>query len=81
LEGASGIAVLAFASDGVDGPTDAAGAAVDGTTLARARRLGLDPRAALAANDSYSLLHACEALITTGLTGTNVGDLVVGLRS
>ena len=80
MRGAPGVALLALASDGVDGPTDAAGALVDGATLARASEIGLDPRAALAANDSYPLLRACGALIHTGLTGTNVGDLVVGIR-
>jgi hydroxypyruvate reductase len=80
LEGVEGVALLAFASDGVDGPTDAAGAIVDGHTAQRAREIGHDPRAALAANDSYPLLRACGALIHTGLTGTNAGDLVVGIR-
>lgn len=81
LDGVPGAAVLALASDGVDGPTDAAGAAVDGATLGRARELGLDPEASLAKNDSYPLLLACGALLRTGATGTNVGDLVVGLRA
>jgi hydroxypyruvate reductase len=80
LEGASGAAVLALASDGIDGPTDAAGAWVDGSTISRAREAGLDPRASLRANDSYPLLHAAKALLSTGATGTNVGDLVVGIR-
>jgi hydroxypyruvate reductase len=81
LDGVAGAAVLAMASDGVDGPTDAAGASVDGATLGRARDLGLDPEASLAENDSYPLLLACGALLRTGATGTNVGDLVVGLRT
>jgi hydroxypyruvate reductase len=81
LDGVPGAAVLALASDGVDGPTDAAGAAVDGATLGRARELGLNPEASLAKNDSYPLLLACGALLRTGATGTNVGDLVVGLRA
>jgi hydroxypyruvate reductase len=81
LDGVAGAAVLAMASDGVDGPTDAAGASVDGATLGRARDLGLDPETSLAENDSYPLLLACGALLRTGATGTNVGDLVVGLRT
>ncbi len=80
LQGAPGAAILALASDGVDGPTDAAGAIVDGATAARAREIGLDPGASLAANDSYPVLQACQALLYTGPTGTNVGDLVVGIR-
>jgi hydroxypyruvate reductase len=81
LDGVPGAAVLAMASDGVDGPTDSAGAAVDGATLGRARELGLDPEVSLAKNDSYPLLLACGALLRTGATRTNVGDLVIGLRA
>jgi hydroxypyruvate reductase len=79
LEGQPGRAVMAFASDGVDGPTEAAGAVVDGGIALRAESLGLDPREALARHDSYPLLAAVEALIHTGPTGTNLNDLVVGL--
>jgi len=81
LDGVRGVAVLALTSDGIDGPTDAAGALVDGATIARARESGFHPEAALASNDSYPLLNACGALLHTGPTGTNVGDLVVGLRA
>ncbi|MEW6566884.1 MAG: DUF4147 domain-containing protein [Chloroflexota bacterium] len=79
LEGTPGLAVMALATDGIDGPTDAAGAIVTGETARRARVLGLDPQRALARHDSYPLLNACQALIRTGPTGTNLGDLVVGL--
>jgi glycerate 2-kinase len=79
LAGEAGI-VLAAGTDGVDGPTDAAGACVDGSTVDRARRRGLDPEAALAASDSHSLLAAIGDLVRTGPTGTNVADLVVALR-
>lgn len=65
----------AFSTDGVDGPTDAAGAIVDGTTAVRIRAAGIDPQQRLAANDSYPALDAARALIRTGPTGTNVGDL------
>ena len=65
----------AFATDGGDGPTDAAGALVDGTTLARARALGLDARAFLERNDSYAFFHALGDHLLTGPTGTNVADL------
>jgi glycerate-2-kinase len=71
-------AVLAcFATDGIDGPTDAAGAIVDGTTRARAERLGLDAEAHLVENDAYPYFHALDDLISTGPTGTNVRDLAV----
>src|SRR5439155_1430036 len=73
--------LLAAGTDGVDGPTDAAGACVDGGTVARARARGLDPAAALAATDSHPLLDATGDLLRTGPTGTNVADLVVALRA
>ncbi len=71
--------VLALATDGVDGPTDAAGAWADGTTVSRARVKGLDARQHLAANDAYSFFAALGDLVSTGPTGTNVNDLLVVL--
>jgi len=71
--------VAAFGTDGTDGPTDAAGAVVDGTTLARARARGLDPGAALADNDTYAFFDALDDLIVSGPTNTNVNDLWLGL--
>ena len=83
LDGWPGVLVMALATDGTDGPTAAAGAIVTGETVARARALGLDPRAALEANDSYSLFDALgdrpSGLIRTGPTGTNVNDLLLVL--
>lgn len=68
----------AVGTDGIDGPTDAAGALVDTTTLARARAAGLDPPAkVLADNDTYRFFDRLGALVRTGPTGTNVGDLEV----
>lgn len=70
----------AFASvgtDGIDGPTDAAGAIVDRRTLARAREKGLDATAALQAHDCYPFFDALGDLVRTGPTGTNVGDLQI----
>jgi hydroxypyruvate reductase len=61
----------------VDGPTDAAGAIVDGKTLARAARLGLNPEEYLAENDSYHFFSELGDLIFTGPTGTNVNDISV----
>ncbi len=62
-------------TDGVDGPTDAAGALASPATLARGRDAGLDPAAFLAANNSYEYFAALGDLVKTGPTGTNVGDL------
>jgi glycerate-2-kinase len=73
--------LVSVGTDGIDGPTDAAGAIVDSTTLVRAAAAGLDPRAALAAHDSYSFFQGLSDLVVTGPTGTNVGDLQVFLRS
>jgi glycerate-2-kinase len=77
LEGRKRVTLLAAGSDGRDGPTDAAGAVVDGRTIARARSKGLDARAALAENDSYSFFSVEGGLIRTGPTRTNVMDLVL----
>jgi glycerate 2-kinase len=64
-------------TDGIDGPTDAAGALADATTLARARALGLDSQAVLERNDAHPFFSALRDLIVWGPTGTNVGDLHV----
>jgi glycerate 2-kinase len=73
------IALATLATDGVDGPTDAAGAVVTGQTIECARRLGLDPVHHLENNNSYPFFSALGDLIVTGPTGTNVGDLWIGL--
>lgn len=69
--------VTSLATDGVDGPTDAAGAVVDGSTLERAEALGLDPMEYLDMNDSYSFFKVLGDLIETGPTGTNVNDIAL----
>jgi glycerate-2-kinase len=74
-----GMVVLSAGTDGTDGPTDAAGAFVDGTTDERARSQGLAPGAFLQNNDSYTLFDKTGDLLRTGPTGTNVMDLVIGL--
>ena len=74
------IIVAAAGTDGRDGASEDAGAIVDGATVARARDAGIDPAAALAAADSGTLLEATGDLVHTGPTGTNVGDVVLGLR-
>ncbi len=83
IEDIPGIALLSAGTDGIDGPTDAAGAVVDGRTAKRARELGLDPAAYLERNDSYSFFKRFDALtggtshLLTGPTGTNVMDLQI----
>ncbi|MBR6028705.1 MAG: DUF4147 domain-containing protein [Clostridia bacterium] len=79
LEGLPNAALMAIGSDGIDGPTDAAGGYVDGFTLSALRAKGLEARDVLARNDAYHALEAVGALVKTGPTGTNVNDLVVGL--
>ncbi len=72
--------IASVGSDGIDGPTDAAGALVDTTTPARAGERGLHrPEHYLAANDSHTFFAALGDLIRTGPTDTNVGDLQVAL--
>jgi glycerate 2-kinase len=80
IEGDDSLTVLAAGTDGTDGPTDAAGAVVDGSTVARGRRAGLDMRAALDDNDAYRVLRATGDLIVTGPTNTNLLDLYLVVR-
>ncbi len=77
LSGLRRVLLLSAGTDGIDGPTDAAGAFADGATLARARDLGLDPLLALERNDAHPLFEALGDLLVTGPTGTNVMDLQV----
>jgi glycerate 2-kinase len=74
-----GVALLAAGTDGRDGPTDAAGAIVDGETWAAIAAAGRDPTRDLAAHDAYHALDAAGALLRPGLTGTNVMDVVIGV--
>jgi glycerate 2-kinase len=73
------VALLAAGTDGRDGPTDAAGAIVDGGSWRAARLAGRDPARDLAAHDAYRALDAAGALLKVGLTGTNVMDVLIGL--
>ena len=74
------IVMASVGSDGIDGPTDAAGAVVDATTLSRGQERGLGPPAAyLDNNDSYTFFDALGDLILTGPTDTNIGDIQVAL--
>lgn len=79
IDGVRGVRIMAFGTDGVDGPTDAAGAVVDGGTCARGRALGLDAGAFLLGHDSYGFFARAGGHIKTGPTGTNVNDVVVAL--
>ncbi|MFM7143161.1 MAG: MOFRL family protein, partial [Alphaproteobacteria bacterium] len=74
----SGWTLLAAGTDGVDGPTPAAGALVDGTTARRAGQAAIDR--ALAAHDSHRFFARHGGLVVTGPTGTNVMDVVVALH-
>jgi hydroxypyruvate reductase len=73
------VVVASVGTDGVDGPTDAAGAVVDSATAARAAQLGLDSMRYLEANDAWSFFDAMGDLVRTGPTGTNVGDVQVAV--
>lgn len=79
IAGIPNVAVFSVGSDGTDGPTDAAGGYADGETVARLADLGMDAEAYLNENDSYHALAACDGLIVTGPTGTNVNDVAVVL--
>ncbi|MFA9490519.1 MAG: glycerate kinase, partial [Anaerolineales bacterium] len=75
LEDIENVALMSFATDGVDGPTDAAGGIITGTTTRTARAFNLEPRRALEDNNTYPILDAVGGLIRTGSTGTNLNDL------
>jgi hydroxypyruvate reductase len=81
LRGRENTYLLAAGTDGSDGPTEDAGALVDGASVARGEREGLDAAGALAAADAGTFLEAGGDLIQTGATGTNVMDLMLGLRT
>jgi glycerate 2-kinase len=80
IAGQDELLLLAVGTDGSDGATDSAGALVDGETCARIALTGLDVDSCLRRADSATALAAAGDLIDTGPTGTNVGDLVIGLR-
>lgn len=73
--------LLSGGTDGIDGPTDAAGGWVTPDTVAQARSVGIDPYAALEDNDAYHCLRAVDQLLITGPTHTNVMDIGIGLRA
>ena len=74
LEGLPQVFVVGVGSDGTDGPTEAAGAIVDGGTISRAKAKGMRHEAALQEHDSYRFFHRAGGHVVTGPTGTNVND-------
>jgi hydroxypyruvate reductase len=81
--GALGVhaAAASVGTDGIDGPTDAAGAIADSTSAGRAHAAGLDPAAYLDDNNAYVFFDRLGDLIRTGATTTNVGDLQIILTT
>lgn len=83
IEGWQGVSLLSAGTDGSDGPTDAAGAMVDGNTTSRAKKLGIDPLRFLGNNDSYAFFQQFDTAsgshshFKTGPTGTNVMDIQI----
>lgn len=81
LDGAQNRLVLSFGTDGIDGPTDAAGGWVGGATNAALREAGFEPVAVLRDHDSHPALDAIGGLIRTGPTGTNLNDVMVAMNT
>lgn len=81
LQANDGVYFLSAGTDGTDGPTDDAGALVDGGTIARGKQSGQDAEQALAQADAGNFLEASGDLIQTGPTGTNVMDIMLGLKT
>lgn len=81
IEGLPGTTFLSAGTDGTDGPTDAAGALVDGQTWMQAEKKGLSPEKYLEENDSYHFFKEAGGLVITGPTGTNVMDIHILLIS
>ena len=81
IDGLSDVVILSGGTDGNDGPTDAAGAFADGTTIGRASKLGLNAYEYLCDNNSYNFFKPLGDLLITGPTNTNVMDLRVLLIS
>ncbi len=79
IDGMAGISIGSIGTDGRDGPTDAAGAVVDGDTARLAREAGMDLVDHLRNNDTLRALDAAGAVMRTGATGTNVMDVCVAM--
>jgi hydroxypyruvate reductase len=76
IQGMDSVLIASLATDGSDGPTDAAGGLVDGSTVTRGEALGLSALKALQHNDAYPYLERVGDLLVTGPTNTNVNDLM-----
>ncbi|WP_455280632.1 glycerate kinase type-2 family protein [[Eubacterium] cellulosolvens] len=77
INGMEGVGVASIGTDGIDGPTDAAGAIADGKSLLRAKQFGLNNKKMLNNNDSYNFFSKIGDLIITGPTGSNVNDIAL----
>jgi len=77
IDGVEGVVVASVTTDGIDGPTDAAGAICDSSTIPRSRELRLDANEYLRNNDSHSFFLRLGDLVCTGSTGTNVNDITI----
>jgi glycerate-2-kinase len=77
IEGLDKVVIASISTDGVDGPTDAAGALVDGETMRHSKGLGLEAGMFMKNNDSYEFFSRVGGLIYTGPTGTNVNDVTM----
>ena len=77
ISGMEGVAIASIGTDGIDGPTDAAGAISDGKTILRAKKLSLNDKKMLNNNDSYNFFSKIEDIIITGPTGSNVNDIAL----
>jgi hydroxypyruvate reductase len=77
LDGLQDVMLVSFATDGEDGPTDAAGAVVTGESAQRAERLGISAADYLSRNDAYAFFNKLDDLVRIGPSGTNVNDLVL----
>ena len=81
LKGHDDVSLLAAGTDGTDGVTDDAGGLVDGQTVKKGEAQGLSAEDYLRRADSGHFLEATDSLVKTGPTGTNVMDLIIGLKS
>jgi glycerate-2-kinase len=81
IAGLTGVAIAAIGTDGIDGNSPAAGALVDGESMAHASRLGMHVRKYMARNDAYGFFRKLGDSITTGPTGTNVSDVYLLVRA
>ncbi len=79
IDGMSNVLLFSLGSDGTDGPTDAAGGIVDGSTAGLLRKKGVSIHKVLEENDAYHALQQANSLLVTGPTGTNVNDVAVVL--